>query len=147
MKPLIVLLLSFCLAVIGTKIFLHKYDFALSMRIGMSVMLIFTAFAHFAFSKGMTMMIPDFIPFKKGMVYGTGIFEIIAAIGLQITGVRSMTGWLLIIFFVLMLPANINAARKHIDYQKGNYEGMGLKYLWFRVPLQIVFILWTLFSL
>jgi uncharacterized membrane protein len=46
----------------------------------------------------------------------------------------------------LLLPANIKAAKEHIDYQKGNFEGSGLKYLWFRMPLQILFILWIYLS-
>jgi hypothetical protein len=52
-----------------------------------------------------------------------------------------MIGMALIIFFVVMLPANINAAVKHIDYQKGTTDGSGVNYLWFRVPLQVFFIL------
>lgn len=91
------------------------------------------------------MMIPDLIPFKKGMVYLTGIFEIAAAIALQIEQIRQMAGIAIIIFFVVMLPANINAALKHIDYQKGTSDGNGVNYLWFRVPLQAVFILWAYF--
>ena len=112
----------------------------------MSAMLLFTAIAHFAFTKGMIMMIPDLIPFKKGMVYFTGVIEIAAAVGVLIPGLQVLTGWLLILFFLLLLPANINAAIRHIDYQKGSFEGPGAKYLWFRVPLQILFILWTYFA-
>jgi uncharacterized membrane protein len=81
------------------------------------------------------------------MIYLTGIIEFAAAIGLQIAGLRVLTGWLLIIFFILVLPANIYAATKHIDYQKGTTDGKGLNYLWFRVPLQLIFILWVYFSL
>ena len=80
------------------------------------------------------------------MVYFTGFIEIFAAIGLQIPSVRVLTAWLLILFFVLLLPANINAAIKHVDYQKGTFEGSGTNYLWFRVPLQILFIVWTYMS-
>ena len=49
----------------------------------------------------------------------------------------------LIVFFILILPVNINAALRHIDYEKGTYEGPGTKYLWFRIPLQVLFILWV----
>ena len=146
MKPLYVLLIAFGLAVLGIKIFLHQYDFALSARIAMSVMLLFTAIGHFAFPTGMVMMIPDFIPFKLTMVYLTGVIEISVAIGLQVPGVSVLTGWMLILFFIMILPANINAAIKHIDYQKGTTDGNGLNYLWFRVPLQLLFIVWTYLS-
>ncbi|WP_268849366.1 DoxX family protein [Flavobacterium aestivum] len=146
MKPLIILLSVFAISLLVTKIFLDNYEFALSGRIAMSVMLVFTAIAHFAFTKGMTMMIPDFIPYKTETVYLTGIIEIAAAIGLFISSFRVITAWLLIVFFILLLPANIYAAIKHIDYQKGTFNGNGLAYLWFRIPLQILFIFWTYLS-
>ncbi len=109
-------------------------------------MLIFTSIAHFAFTKGMEMMLPDFITFKTTAVYLTGVIEIVAAIGLFIPKFQIITAWLLITFFVLILPANIYAAIKEIDYQKGTSDGNGLNYLWFRIPLQILFIVWVYLS-
>jgi uncharacterized membrane protein len=106
-------------------------------------MLLFTAIGHFAFTKGMSMMIPSIVPFKTELVYLTGVLEILFGIGLLIPSLRMYSGWALIIFFMLLLPANINAAINHIDYQKGTFDGTGVSYLWFRVPLQILFIVWT----
>ncbi len=146
MKPLIVLLIVFAVSVVVIKLTNHKYNFPLSARIAMSVMLVFTAMGHFMFTKGMVMMIPEFIPFKTGMVYLTGVIEIAAAIGLLIPGLRVLTAWLLILFFLLLLPANINAAMKHLDIEKGTFNGSGLNYLWFRIPLQLFFIVWTYIS-
>ena len=94
----------------------------------------------------MAMMMPDFIPYKFELVYFTGIIEIAAAIGLLIPKLKVITAWLLIAFFILLLPANINAAINHIDYEKGTFDGDGVGYLWFRVPLQILFIVWTYIS-
>lgn len=119
------------------------YQPALAGRIAMSAMLLFTAVAHFVFTNGMTMMIPGFIPLKKILVYITGIFEIIAAICLLMPNLKLLSGWLLIIFFILMLPANIYAASKNINYQQADYNGNGISYLWFRVPLQLFFITWV----
>jgi uncharacterized membrane protein len=109
-------------------------------------MLVFTAVAHFAFARGMAMMLPGFIPYKTGTVYLTGIIEIAAAIGLFVPDLRAITGSLLIASFILILPANIYAAIKRIDYQKGTFNGNGPGYLWFRIPLQIFFIIWTYLS-
>lgn len=145
MKPLIVLLSVFAISFIATRILRGKYEFAFSGRIAMSVMLVFTAIAHFTFTKGMEMMLPSFIPFKALVVYITGIIELAAAIGLLIPSLRIITGWLLVIFFILILPANIQAAIQHIDYQTGTYQGNGVMYLWFRVPLQLFFIAWVYF--
>jgi uncharacterized membrane protein len=143
MKPLILLVATFILALLLLYFISGQAEVAFAGRIGMSVMLAFTAMGHFMYTKGMTMMIPAFIPYKKELVYITGIIEVAAAIGLQITSTRETTGWLLILFFLLLLPANINAALKHIDYQKGTFDGAGINYLWFRVPLQLLFLLWT----
>jgi uncharacterized membrane protein len=146
MKPLIVLVVVFLISTITIKLIRGQYDFALCGRIAMSVMLLFTAVAHFAFTKGMSMMIPEFIPFRVGIVYVTGVIEIIAAIALLVPGWKVPVAWFIILFFVLLLPANIYAAIKQVDFEKGTFTGNGLEYLWFRVPLQILFIVWTYFS-
>ncbi|MEM9078488.1 MAG: DoxX family protein [Bacteroidota bacterium] len=146
MKPLIVLLSSFVIAIFVVKLIYKKYDFALSARIAMSVMLCFTAMGHFIYTKGMSMMIPEFIPFKTTFVHLTGIFEILLAVGLLIPRVKVISGWTLIIFLLLMLPANIYAAIHQVNYQKGTFDGNGLSYLWFRIPLQVLFIVWAYIS-
>lgn len=146
MKPLILLLLVFAVSILTTKFVYGNTEFALSGRIAMSLMLVFTAVGHFIYTKGMAMMLPGFVPFKTEIVYLTGIIEMAAALGLFIPNLRIVTAWLLITFFILTLPANIYAAIKHIDYQKGTFDGNGLIYLWFRIPLQILFIVWTYLS-
>ena len=146
MKPLIVLLLSFTISLFVIKIINNEYDFKLSARIAMSIMLIFTAIGHFAFTKGMSMMIPKFIPYKETFVYLSGVFEILLAISLLIPRLKYISGWTLIIFLLLMLPANIYASINNVNYQKGTFDGNGLGYLWFRIPLQFLFIAWTYIS-
>ncbi len=143
MKPLIVLLSVFCMA-LAIMFFLHgEAHYSLAGRIAMSAMLVFTAIGHFMFSNGMSMMVPVFIPFKKEMVYGTGLLEIVGALGLILAAEQKITAWLLIIFFVLILPSNVFAAMQKLDYEKATYDGPGLTYLWFRGPLQLFFIGWV----
>ncbi len=115
MKPLIILFAVFAGSLLTTKFVYGNFEFALSGRIAMSSMLLFTAIGHFAFTKGMSIKLPDFIPYKTEVVYLTGIIEIAAAIGLFIPIFQILTAWLLIAFFILILPANIYAAIKHID--------------------------------
>ena len=146
MKPLLILLSSFVISLFVIKIINKEYDFALSGRIAMSIMLVFTAVGHFVFTKGMTLMIPKFIPYKETFVHLTGLFEILLAIGLLIPKYQYIAGWALIIFLLLMLPANIYASLHKVDYQKATFNGNGLDYLWFRIPLQFLFIVWTYFS-
>jgi uncharacterized membrane protein len=146
MKPLIVLLLVFALSLVVTKLFYGNYAFALSGRVAMSVMLLFTAIGHFIFTKGMSMMLPSFVPYGTELVYLTGIIEIAAAIGLFVPSIRVVVAWLLIAFLILVLPANIHAALKHIDHQTGTLTGNGPNYLWFRIPLQLLFVVWVYLS-
>jgi len=143
MKPLFVLLGAFAISLLLIFFFTETFDLPLSGRIAMAAMLVFTAIGHFAFTKGMSMMLPDFIPLKVETIYVTGVIEIIAAAGLLIPAFKVWTGWALILFFILLLPGNIKAAIQHIDYQKGTFDGNGPNYLWFRIPLQILFIIWT----
>lgn len=146
MKPLIILLTVFSISLFAVKITRGEYEFALPARIAMSAMLLFTSIAHFVFTTGMSMMIPGNLPYKAEIVYVTGLIEIAAAIGLLVPAYRATSGWFLVLFFIVLLPSNIYAAIKHIDYQKASFTGSGLNYLWFRIPLQLFFIAWTYIS-
>ncbi|MFY7900084.1 MAG: hypothetical protein ACOVNY_07855 [Chitinophagaceae bacterium] len=146
MKPLIVLVSVFSIALVLIKVTTQAYNLQLSARIAMCAMLFFTAIGHFVFTKGMTMMVPAIIPYKTTIVYATGVLEILLGVSLLIPTVSACAGWLLIFFLILLLPANIYAAMQQVDYQKATLTGPGLTYLWFRIPLQIVFIVWVYLS-
>lgn len=146
MKPFIILILTSLLALLVLKLVHGTYDVYRAARMGMSTMLLFTAMGHFMFIDGMSLMVPDFIPFKKELVLITAILEILGALGLQLPMFQNMTAWALIVFFILVLPANVKASLTHVDFQKGTFDGPGPTYLWFRVPLQIFFILWVYLS-
>lgn len=138
MKPLIVLIVTFLISLTILKLKAGTYDLQMAGRIAMAVMLLFTSFAHFKFVKGMMMMVPDVIPNKKLVVYATSFVEIAAAIGLLFASTHQFTSWFLILFFIGLLPANINASLKKINFENGTYTGNGIAYLWFRIPLQIL---------
>ena len=96
----------------------------------------------------MAAMLPPFVPKKDAVVVFTGLIEIAAAVGLLIPSTQNITAIMLIIFFILILPANIYASMKNVNYETGAYDGNGMKYLWFRIPLQALFITWVcLFAL
>ena len=143
MNVLIVLIVSFGIAAGLFKMTGGNYRFVKAGSIAMSAMLLFTSMGHFLYAKGMSMMLPEFFPLKIELVYFTGILEIAAAIGLQITKFRRLTALLLVVFFVAILPANIQASLNHIDIYEANNQGPGVDYLWFRVPLQLFLIAWA----
>jgi uncharacterized membrane protein len=143
MKVLFVLFLVFGLTLLGARLFSGHWNLFFSGNLAMFVMLCLTALGHFKFTEGMVMMMPQVIPFKKEIVYLSGIAEILLGLALLFPATRATSGYILILLFVLMLPANIHAAIKHIDFEKANYEGAGLTYLWFRIPMQVLLIAWV----
>jgi uncharacterized membrane protein len=142
---LIVLIVTFLASLGITWAGLGEPAYILSGNIAMCAMLQFTALGHFKFPEGMKLMIPPFIPFKKTMVLLTGLMEIAAGIALLFPITRYATGIFLILFFIALLPANIYAANRHLDYQKGTYDGKGPEYLWFRILMQVFLIAWVLY--
>jgi uncharacterized membrane protein len=144
-KPLIVLLATFLLASIGCKIFAGAWMPIFCGNLAMGLMLCFTSLGHFLFTRGMTLMLPAVIPFKREIVYVTGVLEALLGLALLLPSLRTWAGVALIAMFVAMLPANIHAALKRINYETGAYDGPGPRYLWFRVPEQILFVAWIFY--
>ncbi len=145
MKPFYLLLTTTLLTLLILWVASGEWHVRFAGNVGMSVMLLFTALGHFMFSKGMAQMLPPFVPYRVPLVWITGVIEVAAAIGLMIPSFRHLTALWLILFFILILPANIYAAFHTIDYQKGTNDGPGLSYLWLRMPLQLIFIAWVWF--
>ena len=144
--PEIVLISVFIISLVIIKLVRGNYQFALSGRIAMAAMLLLTAGAHFGFDKGMTLMMPNFIPYKLELVYLTGVIQAAAAIGLLMPKYQHKTAWFLVAFFILLLPFNIYACLNHVNIETAKFDGDGINYLWFRIPLQVFFIGWVYLS-
>lgn len=143
MKALFLLIAAFLLALVVIYFFDDALNYAQAGRLALSVMLLFTGIAHFTKTKEMALMLPKTIPFRYFIILLTGVFEIAAAVGLLIPQTIIVTGWSLILFFITILPANIYAALTTETRKRTEFAGQGPKYLWFRIPLQLFFMLWT----
>ena len=141
MAPLIVLLVVFGI-LFGINKFLLKERLSLSFigRASLSAMLVVTGIAHFTSPDLMIETMPEFLPLKKEIVYLTGVLELLAVVGLLINKLSKLTAIMLIIFFICILPANIVGSLKEVNLGGMQY---GMMYLLFRIPLQILFILWA----
>ena len=141
MAPLIILIVCFGITFIVNKFLLEdRISLSFIGRLSLAIMLIFTGIGHFAKTDLMIEMIPDIIPFKKETVYFTGIIEIMASIGLLTQKFAKLTSIMLIVFFLAILPANIIGTIKEVEL--GGMD-KGVNYLYFRIPLQILFIIWV----
>jgi uncharacterized membrane protein len=141
MTTLVLLIVSFGVLWLLSRNTIRGYlTISRAGRIAMAVMLLFTGTAHFYKTEEMILMMPGFLPTKTALVYLTGIFEILGAIGLIFERTSKSTSILLILFFLAVLPANIIGAMKRVEL--GGMEN-GPYYLYFRIPLQLLFIGWT----
>jgi uncharacterized membrane protein len=105
-------------------------------RYGLAAMLLFTSSAHFtAMKEDLIRMTPSWVPKPRETVFFTGLCEIAGAIGLAIPAFERAAGIALVLFFIAVLPANIQAARAEVPL-----GGRPATPLWLRVPMQILFI-------
>jgi len=141
MTPLIFLLGTFAVLYMANRfMFGRRLSLSFIGRASMAVMLIVTGVAHFTNTQQMIDMMPDLMPAKREMIYFTGVCELLAVIGLIWNKTARLASILLIIFFVLVLPANIAGSLKSVQFSGMEY---GAWYLLFRIPLQIFFIWWV----
>jgi uncharacterized membrane protein len=137
MAPLIVLVVVTLVArLIGHFGVAHLRDWAAAVRVGLAVMFLFTAAAHFNSTRpDMVAMVPPFVPNPEMMVTFTGIAEILGAIGLLVPRTRRIAAIALILFLLAVLPANIYAAQAGLTIR-----GSAATPLIPRVALQLLFI-------
>jgi uncharacterized membrane protein len=139
----IVLLMSlFLFRGIGALGFATFETWPAATRHALAVMLLITASAHFTSMKeDLIRMVPSWVPRPRAVVFITGIFEILGAIGLLLPSVQRVSGITLILFFIAVFPANVRAARAGVTLR-----GKPATPLWLRTPMQILFIALTWWS-
>jgi uncharacterized membrane protein len=141
MAPLIILLVTFGLLFLLDRFVLNgRIGLSLAGRIAMAAMLVATGISHFTNTDQMVAMMPDFMPAKRELVYFTGLCELAAVVGLVWKRTARLASVLLIVFFVLVLPANIAGSLKSVNFGGMEY---GPLYLLLRVPMQVFFIWWA----
>ncbi|MGB5967522.1 MAG: DoxX family protein [Spirulinaceae cyanobacterium] len=110
------------------------------LRVILAVGIIVPGILHFLLPEPFVKIVPEILPFPLALVYVTGIWEILAGIGLLIPSVSRSAAWSLVILLVAVYPANINMAINNISL--GGVSDSP----WFhaiRLPLQFVLIAWA----
>jgi uncharacterized membrane protein len=107
-----------------------------AIRIGLAVMLLFTAGSHFSSLKyDLAAMIPPPLTGALWLIYLTGILEAAGAIGLLMPRARRLAAVGLIALLVALFPANVYAALNGLTL-----GGTAAAPLWIRAPLQLFWI-------
>jgi uncharacterized membrane protein len=137
MVPLLVLIVTTLLArLVGRFGAAPLRNWPAATRVGLAVMFLFTAVAHFnSMRADMIRMVPPAFPNPELLVTFTGICEILGALGLLVKRTRKAAAVALIVFLIAVLPANIHAARSGITLR-----GAPATPLVPRIALQVFFI-------
>ena len=94
---------------------------------------------HLAMPAPFLLITPDWVPYPRAVILGTGLCEIAGALALPTRGLRRLAGGALALYAVCVVPANIKHA-----------TGGGMQLgLWYHVPrlaLQPVLVWWALFA-
>ena len=105
---------------------------------GLCVFFVYFGIDHFINPDFYLSIMPPAFPLHAEAVYISGFFEILGGICVLIPSLRKLAGWGLIALLVSVYPANIYMA---INPEAFPEISIGL--LYFRLPLQFLFIYWA----
>ncbi len=110
------------------------------LRVILAICIIIPGVLHFLIPEPFVKIVPEILPFPLALVYFTGIWEILAGIGLLIPSLSRGAAWSLVVLLIAVYPANINMAINNISLGEVSDSP------WFhviRLPLQFVLIAWA----
>jgi imidazolonepropionase-like amidohydrolase/uncharacterized membrane protein len=137
MIPFYIMLVAIALArVTGALAWAPLDDWHTATRVGLAVMFMVTAAAHFDSTRAdLIRMVPPQFPDPGLMVTFTGLTELAGAIGLLIPRTSRAAAYALIVQLAAMFPANVYAAKHGLQVR-----GRLATPLVLRTPLQLVWI-------
>jgi uncharacterized membrane protein len=133
MAPLIV-------QIVATLLIRIKLPWRDAARVGLAVMFLFTASAHFApMKEDLAAMIPPPFTGALWIIYVTGVLEAAGAVGLLVPRFRRPAAICLALLLIALFPANVYAALNGVTLR-----GASASSLWWRFPLQLFWlaVLW-----
>lgn len=106
----------------------------------MYLLALFMSFAgvmHFVRPEFFLRLMPPYLPFHKGLVFWSGVFEVVLGILLLVPGTSRAAAWGIIALLIAVFPANI-----HVYQNQHLLPAPSLVHI-LRLPLQAVFIVWA----
>lgn len=103
----------------------------------MGVLYIVAGVMHFVFPAPYLKIMPKILPYPLGLVYLSGLAEILCGVGLFFDQTRIPAAWATIALLIAIFPANINMALHPDQFNISPWL------LYLRLPLQIVLIWWA----
>ena len=105
---------------------------------GLSVFFVYFGIDHFINPDFYLSIMPPAFPLHAEAVYISGFFEILGGICVLIPSLRKLAGCGLIALLIAVYPANI-----YMAITPEAFPEMSIGLLYFRLPLQFLFIYWA----
>jgi uncharacterized membrane protein len=111
--------------------------------VAMGLCFIITGSLHFLTPERFDFMMPPYLPWPRKLIYISGFFEILGGLGILLPRTRHLAGRCLAVLLICVLPANV-----HVALSGGHVPGLPEQnwYYWARLPFQLVFVFWALWS-
>lgn len=138
---LLVLLLATAAAAVALTL-RRRFSLRLAAGWGMAVAMCFAGLSHLLMPAPFVQHLPPWVPLREGLVLVTGVLEIaLGAALLRRQPGRRRAGVLLAAYLVAVFPANVYVAVAGVEI-----DGMPAASSWLRLPLQILFVAWAVWS-
>jgi uncharacterized membrane protein len=110
----------------------------------MSFFYLVAGVTHFVVPDLYVQIVPPQLPFPVGLVYLSGLAEVVLGVGLLFERVRHLAAWGIIALMIAVFPANVYMATSDVVIQGAGGMGDPSEFVrWFRLPLQGVLIAWA----
>jgi uncharacterized membrane protein len=114
-------------------------SFTESLPYVLAISFLVSGTAHFLTTESFVKIVPPALPAPRTLVYVSGVFELLGAIGLLIPATRTAAAYGLIALLVAVFPANI-----YMAFAAEKFKAFAPAWaLWARLPLQFVLIWWA----
>jgi len=107
----------------------------------MAVFYIVAGLMHFIRPDFYMPMMPPYLPWHAGLIFLSGVAELVLGIAILIPSLRPLAAWGIIALLIAIFPANLHIALYNVPVF-GNPEGAGI-WNWVRLPVQLLLILWA----
>ncbi len=121
----------------------HRFSPRGAARLGMAIAMAFAGASHLILPTPFIQHLPPWLPLRGEIVVVSGLVEIALGIALLLPApARRRVGVALAVYLLAVFPGNVYVAVFDVDV-----DGQpGGAYTWVRLPLQLLFIVWALWS-
>ncbi|MDZ7746541.1 MAG: DoxX family membrane protein [Halobacteriales archaeon] len=115
------------------------------LRYVMAFVYVVAGIAHFIAPKAFARAVPPQLPRPVGLVYLSGVAELLFGIGVLFERTRRPSAWGLVALLGAVFPANVHLARSDTldSLVPERYAGVARVAAWIRLPLQPVLMAWA----